>query len=116
MNLVSETAATDLETITITACTQCQFRSTSPTTPCPLCGEVTEQRQVSTVGTVWSHTLVHLPHGANANGYRLVYVDLDGGPRILCQKAAEEPTVRVNERVRIGRLAEDTYVIKEVLA
>jgi hypothetical protein len=59
---------------------------------------------------------VHLPHGANTNGYRLVYVDLDDGPRILCQKAAYEPSVKVDDHVRVSHGDDDIYVVKEVLA
>jgi uncharacterized OB-fold protein len=116
MNLTSKTVPTEVETITITACIQCRFRSPGPTATCPLCAEATERRPVQTTGTVWSHTLVHLPHGANTNGYRLVYVDLDDGPRVLCQKAADEPSVKVDDRVRISPGDDDIYVVKEVVA
>ena len=115
MTTTSKTTPTAVETITITACSQCRFRSPGPTASCPLCGEATEQRSIKAFGTVWSHTFVHLPHGANTNGYRIVYVDLEDGPRILCQQAPEEAAIKVDDRVLIGPGSEETYLIKEVL-
>jgi uncharacterized OB-fold protein len=114
MSLTSNHTPTQVQTIPITACTHCRFRSSTSAASCPLCGEATEQREVAAIGTVWSHTLVHLPHGTNTNGYRLVYVDLDDGPRILCQQGPEETPVNVDDRVLIGPGSEDTYLIKEV--
>lgn len=115
MSLTSKPAPTSLATIPTIACTQCRFRSATPVASCPLCSGSTELRSVEAIGTVWSHTLVHLPHGTRTHGYRLVYVDLDDGPRMLCQKAAEESPVKAGDRVLIGPGDDDIYIVKEVV-
>lgn len=116
MTLAGDAAPTHVGTIPMTACIECTFRSATPAATCPLCGAATEQRSTQAIGTVWSHTLVHLPHATNTNGYRLVYVDLDDGPRILCQQAADVASVKVDDRVRISPGDDDIYIVKGVEA
>lgn len=55
------------------------------------------------VGTVWSTTTVRIPSGEYAADRVILYVDLDGGPRVLCESAGP---VAVGSRVRIDRLNE----------
>ncbi|UKA52111.1 OB-fold domain-containing protein [Arthrobacter sp. FW305-123] len=116
MTVAGNAAPTHVETIPVTACSECKFRSATPAAACPLCGAAAEQRSTQAIGTVWSHTLVHLPHGTNTNGYRLVYVDLDDGPRILCQQAADAASVKVDDRVRISLGDDDIFTVKGVEA
>ncbi|WP_120003742.1 Zn-ribbon domain-containing OB-fold protein [Nesterenkonia muleiensis] len=83
------------------ACTACLFRSASWVSICPRCGAGVERRRLPCTGTVWSHTRVHLPFGEHSNGYRLSYVDLDDGPRVLCRTEAEYPEIIIGDRVRV---------------
>lgn len=100
--------------IPATACTQCSFRSLTPTAACPLCGGTVETRTLNPQGAVWSHTLVHLPHADMSQGYRLVYVDLDNGPRILCRQAPTDPAPTIGDRVAIRQAGQDHFTISEV--
>lgn len=100
----------------ITVCTRCTFRSVTPVSTCPACGAAVENRAVAPVGTVWSRTLVHLPFGDLTVGYRLVYVDIDDGPRVLCRQMvdATSPAV-IGDRVTVA--ADDTgFTLTEVAA
>lgn len=86
---MSDTMADSTDALYITACTSCGFRSLTPVSSCPACGAAVEGRAVTPVGTVWSQTLVHLPFGDLTVGYRLVYVDIDDGPRLLCRQVVD---------------------------
>lgn len=55
------------------------------------------------IGTVWSTTTVRIPSGEYAADRVILYVDLDEGPRVLCESAGP---VAVGSRVRIDRLNE----------
>lgn len=98
------------------ACTACGFRSTTRVASCPVCVAEVQERTFAPDGIVWSHTLVRLPHGERQPDYRLVYVDLDDGPRVLCHQQVTEPGVRVDSRVVISGLTEfGDPLIKEVV-
>lgn len=64
-------------------------------------------------GTVWSQTFVHLPFGDLVDGYRLVYVDLDGvtgaDRRVLCRLSPHIPSPAIGSPVTLieddGRLS-----------
>lgn len=101
----------------ITACTACGFRSLTPVSTCPACGAAVEDRTVAPAGTVWSQTLVHLPFGDLTVGYRLVYVDIDDGPRVLCRQVADATArpVAIGDRVAVTPVATG-FALTEVTA
>lgn len=90
-----------MDGIRVIACTFCPFRSASWVAQCPRCGAVVEQRQIQGTGSIWSHTWVHLPFREHRNGYRLVYVDLDDGPRVLCRTGTEHSETIIGHRVQV---------------
>src|SRR5690606_19496965 len=50
------------------------------------------------IGTVWASTVVRIPNGEYAADRVIHYVDIDEGPRVLCESAAP---IAVGTRVRI---------------
>ncbi len=101
------------EGVEVLACTACGFRSVTDTSACPWCGEPTVRRTVAGAGVVWSHTLVHLPFEGYADGYRLVYVDLDDGARILAHQGPEAAAPRIGARVLVRPTGAGRYELEE---
>ncbi|MGP5928973.1 OB-fold domain-containing protein [Corynebacterium glyciniphilum] len=111
---MSDTMADSTDALHITACTGCGFRSLTPVSTCPACGAAVEDRAISPVGTVWSQTLVHLPFGDLTVGYRLVYVDIDDGPRILCRQMVDATSpADISDRVTVAA-ADTGFTLSEV--
>jgi hypothetical protein len=52
-----------------------------------LCGGPVAPAYFGPLGTVWSDTTVHVPVPGRVPPYRLAYVDLDDGPRIVADLA-----------------------------
>lgn len=100
--------------LAVTACSACRFRSLTGTASCPLCGHRVEHRLVAPEGTVWSQTLVHLPHGEHASGYRILYVDIDDGPRVLCRQPAADPAASIGDRVLLGQAGRGSFTVTEI--
>lgn len=64
------------------------------------------------IGTVWSASKIRIPNGSYPADRNVVFLDLDNGPRILCE--APQP-IAIGARARIHRLNEqgDPVVIDE---
>lgn len=99
--------------IIATACADCEFRSITEIPVCPRCGALTQKRSTAKTGTVWSHTLVHLPFEDWRDGYRLIYVDLDDGPRILADQRPVGPEPDIGARVTVCPTTSQRFAIGE---
>jgi uncharacterized protein len=68
---------------------------------CPRCFGEMHETAFAPAGTVWSFTTVLVPSPTRKPPYRIAYVDLDDGPRILCDVALDAP-LRIGARVHVG--------------
>ena len=53
------------------------------------------------IGTVWSHTTVHVAADSHDTPYTLAYLDLDEGPRLLVELVGDVSTVSVGASARL---------------
>lgn len=65
-------------------CPACGFCAAPAIPRCPACRAATEPAGFAGAGVVWSSVVVHVDVGAVDPPYRLAYVDIDDGPRVLC--------------------------------
>ncbi len=71
---------------------------------CPVCGSDTVEAGFAGTGTVWSATTLRIPNGDFPADRVIAYVDLQDGPRVLCE-AAELPTIGGPARITALGLA-----------
>ena len=64
-------------------CERCGYRLAVDVGGCPSCGGALRDARYGPHGTVWAVTGVHVAVQDRTVPYRLAYVDLDDGPRIL---------------------------------
>lgn len=64
-------------------CVACQHATVQIAHRCPVCGGELASVAFGPAGTVWSSTVVRIPIPGRVPPFRLAYVDLDDGPRIL---------------------------------
>jgi len=67
-------------------CADCGHATARRVARCPRCASQHLNEDSWTEGTVWSTTLVHIPVGDRVPPYRLTYVDLADGPRVLAHQ------------------------------
>lgn len=86
-------------------CASCDGHVWPPRSHCPRClGVITELKQLSGEGAVYSFSVVHRGEGAFAkiDPYVLAYVSLDGGPTVMANVVDIAPAdVTVGMRVRL---------------
>jgi uncharacterized protein len=81
---------------------------------CPWCFGTMQAARFAPVGRVWSHTRVLVPSPVRRPPYTLAYVDLDEGPRVLCDVPdAAVAALRVGLRVRLA-VAGDLLTVEPV--
>ena len=95
-------------------CTACSYPVAFPRPACPACGDVLEPALLGPQGRVWSFTTVHIPVPGREPPYRLAYVDLDDGPRVLAHVRGPE-SLAAGDRVRLLNPTDDGDVCVEVL-
>jgi hypothetical protein len=81
-------------------CDNCHYRSIARGPWCPVCHG--EQRDVTfgPGGTVWAATIVRVPVGGYPPPRALAYIDIDDGPRVICEvEAVTETALEVGTRV-----------------
>lgn len=64
-------------------CVACEHPTVQAAHRCPVCGGELASVAFGPTGTVWSSTVVRIPIPGRVPPFRLAYVDLDDGPRIL---------------------------------
>jgi uncharacterized protein len=64
-------------------CQRCAAATALRVRRCPRCAGPVEAELFAGHGAVWSNTTVHIALPARQAGFRLAYIDLDGGPRVL---------------------------------
>jgi hypothetical protein len=70
---------------------------------CPVCGGTLAEVLFSSLGTVWSSTVVRIPVPGRMPPYALAYVDLDDGPRVLAHiDGGTDSPVPVGSRVELA--------------
>ncbi len=82
-------------------CTAGCLTSASYLARCPECGAAAVATSFRGEGTVWSATVLRIPNGDFPADRTIAYVDLDDGPRVLCE--THEPP-EIGSRVRITGL------------
>lgn len=83
---------------------------------CPACGGDVAQAHFGPDGVVWSSTTVRIAVGDRLPPYRLAYVDLDDGPRVLAHIwPPDDPNPQVGARARIRGLNDDGDLTVEVI-
>jgi len=76
---------------------------------CPKCGAEAVAASFSDEGKVWSVTVLRIPNGDFPADRMILYVDLDEGPRVLCEAGQLHS---IGDRVRITELGlADTPVV-----
>ncbi len=97
-------------------CDRCGYRLPVDLGGCPECGGTLSPADYGPGGRVWSHTGVHVAVQGRPLPYRLAYVDLDGGPRILAH-AGPGDQLAVGDRVILdGTTAEGDPRVAPALA
>ena len=79
-------------------CTSCSFAVSLKAPWCPKCRGELVATEFGPGGAVWASTVVRVALPGRTPPYGLVYVDLDGGPRVLGHLRTDPPA-----RVRVGR-------------
>lgn len=64
-------------------CTRCGHATVQDCVRCPSCASEVESAAFGPEGTVWASTVVRIPIPGRVPPFRLAYVDLDDGPRVL---------------------------------
>jgi len=82
-------------------CAEGCLTSASYLARCPKCGAAAVPASFAGRGVVWSCTVLRIPNGAFPADRRIVYVDLDEGPRVLCE--TDDPLL-IGERVKLTSL------------
>ena len=82
-------------------CDRCGYLLAVDVGGCPSCGGSLRVAHFGPAGTVWAVTGVHVDVQDRPVPYRLAYVDLDGGPRILAHVADDAPLTAVGDRVTL---------------
>lgn len=82
---------------------------------CAACGARTTPAMFAPTGTIWSSTTVHVAVGDRQPPYRIGYVDLDGGPRLLVALPATSLT-GIGDRVVVRADPGADDLIAEVIA
>lgn len=97
-------------------CTRCGHALLREQPRCARCRGATEPAQFGPEGTIWAHTVVHIPAFPGQDvPYELAYVDLDAGPRLLLQLRSGGGRACVGARARIAGRSEAGDPIGEVL-
>lgn len=82
-------------------CNSCGYRLAVDLGGCPDCGGALAAADYGPGGIVWAHTDVHVAVQDRPLPYRLAYVDLDDGPRILAHVAGGDG-LAVGDRVLLS--------------
>lgn len=69
---------------------------------CPVCSGEVLSAVFSGVGKVWSFTTFRIPNGEFPADRTVLYVDLEAGPRVLCEA---EGAPNIGEDVRVTGLS-----------
>ncbi|MCW0212085.1 MAG: OB-fold domain-containing protein [Pseudonocardia sp.] len=101
-------------------CRSCAEVSAFPWPACPACGGAVEPASFGPFGKVWSATVVRIPVPGRTPPYRLAYVDLDDGPRVLAHVQADGAAERVvaasiGSRVRLLPDTDEGDLLVEVV-
>lgn len=89
-------------------CRACAYPLAYPWPRCPVCHGELAAEHFGPRGTVWAATVVRIPVSGRTPPYRLAYVDLDDGPRVLAHLAGtlagqQAEPVAIGSRVRLAR-------------
>ena len=71
-------------------CIRCGDVTVQDCKRCPTCSGEIEPASFGPEGTVWASTTVRIPIPGRTPPYRLAYVDLDEGPRVLAHVPGED--------------------------
>jgi uncharacterized protein len=82
-------------------CPNCEYRLASPGPWCPLCHSDLCAYWYGPGGTVWASTVVRVPVGDYPPPRLVAYVDLDDGPRLLCQVEGDADAAPVSPGTRV---------------
>jgi hypothetical protein len=83
-------------------CQECGYRLAVAAPWCPVCHGALEDAEFGPGGTVWGSTILRVPVGGFDPPRGLAYVDLDAGPRLICQIAEmSEVALPVGSRVAL---------------
>ena len=82
-------------------CERCGYRLAVDVGGCPSCGGPLTEARYGPNGRVWAVTGVHVPVQDRPIPYRLAYVDLDDGPRILAHIVDGDEPIAVGDRVTL---------------
>ncbi|MCU1626481.1 MAG: hypothetical protein JWP64_1430 [Pseudonocardia sp.] len=101
-------------------CRSCDEVSAFAWPACPACGGAVDPASFGPFGTVWSATVVRIPVPGRPPPYRLAYVDLDDGPRVLAHVVTDPTADRVlpapvGGRVRLLPTTDDGDLLVEVV-
>lgn len=84
-------------------CQQCDYRLAVAGPWCPLCHGAIADTEFGPGGTVWSSTILRVTVGGHAPPRALAYVDIDDGPRVICEVAdVPESAPAIGSRVTLG--------------
>lgn len=72
-------------------CPECAYVTAAARPWCPRCRHALEAASFGPYGRVWASTMVYIDVPGHPAPYGLVYVDLDGGPRVLAHSDAGHP-------------------------
>lgn len=85
------------------SCSSCGYVAFPATVVCPRCLSDVGPYAMSTGGTLYAFTEVHVGPSARRPPYVLGYVDLDDGIRILARGAEPIAALSLGARVRVHR-------------
>ena len=97
-------------------CANCGYQMAVQPPRCPVCSEEPmEVAEFGPGGTVFASTVLRIPVPGRTPPYRLAYVDLDDGPRILAHATgADDGPLVPGARVRIvGRTDDGDPLVEE---
>lgn len=84
------------------SCPACGYRLAVAAPWCPLCHGEVAPTDFGPSGTVWGSTILRVPVGGYEPPRALAYVDVDDGPRLICELAGTADTpVPVGSRVEL---------------
>jgi uncharacterized OB-fold protein len=89
-------------------CTVCGHLSCPPEAFCPAGhGRSTVETTLAGRGTVYTSTVVHVPHAEYGAPYQVAYVDLEEGPRLFGQVIPPQPPLEPDAEVDISLEVEE---------